>query len=414
MKQRGGILKALAVLGLATTLTLSASAFVGCDNDKQPSIVIPDPPIIVNPDNPIDEPDDPVEKPDDPVIEEPDNPPTPDEPIEEPDEPVIDVPDDPVIEDPDQPDNPPEEEEPEKLTEAELKENENRIYQYVAKADNSGWELDSRGNPVEVFNKEGVRDAFNEYMTTEFPGLDESPLDAKLSGFNNKEQIFTNYDDENEKYQMGYLCEYKKPDIHGNTQRFVTLEMPIDLGDYNNSIENLKEKLSDTLPREISTGAEYSYSYSNLDREYRSNNRISQALKEKLFGNYDDDEIIFEMYAEPYDGGVGHDFGSFMVVPASCIIREGDKLSLVIGSANSSMFYDGWEENLIESEVVGKDCINADGDRVCTIGLYEPQEILTIDDEFYDADDEIVLSVNKTNSRSNLKNIYVENKERAL
>ena len=68
----------------------------------------------------------------------------------------------------------------------------------------------------------------------------------------------------------------------------------------------------------------------------------------------------------------------------------------------------------IESEVVGKDCINADGDRVCTIGLYEPKEILTIDDEFYDADDEIVLSVNKTNSRSNLKNLYIENKERIL
>ena len=409
--KREKILKALAVLGLATTLTLTATAFVGCDNGKTHGVIV-DPPIIVvdppEPDEPvIDEPDDPVdEKP----VDEPDDP-----VIDEPDEPVIDEPDEPVIDEPDNPpDNPPEEEEPEKLTEAELKENENRIYQYVAKADNSGWELDSRGNPVEVFNKEGVRDAFNEYMTTEFPGLDVSPLDAKLSGFNNKEQIFTNYDNENEKYQMGYLCEYKKPDIHGNTQRFVTLEMPIDLGDYNNSIEDLKEKLSDTLPREISTGAEYSYSYSNLDREYRSNNRISQALKEKLFGNYDDDEIIFEMYAEPYDGGVGHDFGSFMVVPASCIIREGDKLSLVIGSANSSMFYDGWEENLIESEVVGKDCINADGDRVCTIGLYEPQEILTIDDEFYDADDEIVLSVNKTNSRSNLKNIYVENKERAL
>lgn len=406
--KREKLLKALAVLGLATTLTLTATAFVGCDNDKTHGVIV-DPPIIVvdppEPDKPITEPDDPVdEKP----VDEPDDP-----VIDEPDEPVIDEPDEPVIDEPDNPpDNPPEEEE--QLTEAELKENENRIYKYVAKADNSGWKTDSRGNPVEVFNKEGVRDAFNEYMTTEFPGLDESPLEAKLYGFNNIEQIFTNYDDKNEKYQMGYLSEYKTPDIHGNTQRFVTLEMPIDLGDYNNSIEDLKEKLLDTLPREISTGAEYSYSYSNLDREYRSNNRISQALKEKLFGNYDDDEIIFEMYAEPYDGGVGHDFGSFMVVPASCIIREGDKLSLVIGSANSSMFYDGWEENLIESEVVGKDCINADGDRVCTIGLYEPQEILTIDDEFYDADDEIVLSVNKTNSRSNLKNIYVENKERAL
>ena len=34
----------------------------------------------------------------------------------------------------------------------ELQENENRIYQYVAKADNTGWETDSRGNFVEVFN----------------------------------------------------------------------------------------------------------------------------------------------------------------------------------------------------------------------------------------------------------------------
>lgn len=409
--KRERILKALAVLGLATTLTLSASAFVGCDNSKTQGGIV-DPPIIVvdppEPDKPIIEPDEPIIEPDDPVDE-------PDDPvIDEPDEPVIDVPDDPVIEDPDQPDNPPEEEEPEKLTEAELKENENRIYQYVAKADNSGWELDSRGNPVEVFNKEGVRDAFNEYMTTEFPGLDESPLEAKLYGFNNIEQIFTNYDDKNEKYQMGYLSEYKTPDIHGNTQRFVTLEMSIDLDDYNNSIEDLKEKLLDTLPREISTGAEYSYSYSNLDREYRSNRTLSEALKEKLFSGYSDDEIIFEMYAEPYNGGVGYDFGEFKIVPMACITLENDCLTLQTDAISSSMFYDGWEKNLLESEVVGTDCINADGERVCVINRGNPTPILTIDDNFYDADDEIVLSASVSNSRSNLKNIYTENKERTL
>ena len=78
------------------------------------------------------------------------------------------------------------------------------------------------------------------------------------------------------------------------------------------------------------------------------------------------------------------------------------------------MFYDGWEENLLESEVVGADCINENGDRVCVLNYGDPKPILTIYDNFYDADDEIILSVNKTNSRSNLKNIYVENKERAL
>lgn len=398
--KREKILKALAVLGLATTLTLSASAFVGCDNQKQ--TVVPDPPIIVvpddpkhepiEPDDPIDDPDTPIEEPDDPVIEEPepDDPPTPDDPIDEPDTPI------------------------DELTEAELKENENRIYQYVAKADNSGWETDSRGNPVEVFNKEGVRDAFNEYMTTEFPGLNESPLEAKLYGFNNVEQIFTNYDDKNEKYQMGYLSEYNTPDIHGNTQRFVTLEMSIDLDDYNNSIEDLKEKLSDTLPREISTGAEYSYSYSNLDREYRSNRTLSEALKDKLFGDYSDDEIIFEMYAESYHGGIGFDFGSYEAVPMACITLENDSLTLRTGAVLSSMFYDGWEENLLESEVVGTDCLNKDGVRVCVISKGETTQILTVDDNFYDADDEIVLSASVSNSRSNLKNIYTENKERTL
>ena len=382
--KREKILKALAVLGLGATLVLSA-AFVGCDDQRT---VVPDPPIIVDPpepDNPvIDEPDDPViDEPDDPVIDEPDDP-----VIDEPDEPVIDEPDEPVI-DPEQPDDPPEKEQ---LTEAELKENENRIYQYVAKDNNSGWETDSRGNLVEVFNKEGVRDAFNEYMTTEFPGLDESPLDAKLSGFNNKEQIFTNYDDENEKYQMGYLCEYKKPDIHGNTQRFVTLEMPIDLGDYNNNIENLKEKLSDTLPREISTGAEYSYSYSNLDREYRSNRTLNEALKEKLFGDYSEDEIVFEMYAKPYNGGVGYDFGEFKIVPMACIILKNNKMTLQTDAISSSMFYNGWEKNLLESEVAGTDCINENGDRVCVINRGTPTPILTIGDNFYDADDDIIIA----------------------
>lgn len=403
--KREKILKALAVLGLATTLTLTATAFVGCDNDKTHGVIVDPPIIVVDPpesDKPITEPDDPIDEPDDPVIDEPDEP-----VIDEPDEPVIDEPDNP-------PDNPPEEEEPEKLTEAELKENENRIYKYVAKADNSGWETDSRGNPVEVFNKEGVRETVNDYLYSDYAGTGVTPISASIGGLKtDAEQIFTNYDEKNEKYQIGYLGESKKPDNYGNTKKFNVLEISVNLSDYE-TLDELTDYLSTYKPGRIDLAISYSYSYSNLDREYRSNNKVSQVLKEKLFGNYDDDEIIFEMYAEPYDGGVGHDFGSFMVVPASCIIREGDKLSLVIGSANSSMFYDGWEENLIESEVVGKDCINADGDRVCTIGLYEPQEILTIDDNFYDADDEIVLSVNKTNSRSNLKNIYVENKERAL
>ncbi len=413
--KRERILKALAVLGLGATLTLSASAFVGCDNSKTQGGIV-DPPIIVvdppEPDKPIIEPDEPITEPDDPVDEKPVD--EPDDPvIDEPDEPVIDVPDDPVIEDPDQPDNPPEEEE--KLTEAELEENENRIYKYVAKADNSGWELDSRGNPVEVFNKEGVRETVNDYLYSGYAGTNITPFSAKIGDLDNEEQIFTNYDERNEKYQIGYLGDLKYADNHGNAKRFNVLDISVDLSNYE-TLDELTDYLSTYKPGNIDIAASYSYSYSNLDREYRSNRTLSEVLKEKLFGDYSDDEIIFEMYAEPYNGGVGHDFGNFMVVPASCIIREGDKLSLVIGSANSSMFYDGWEDNLLESEVVGKDCINADGDRVCTIGLYEPQEILTIDDNFYDAKDEIeiVLSAGISNSRSNLKNIYTENKERTL
>ena len=404
------LLKTLIVIGLATTLAFSASAFVGCDNSKTQGGIV-DPPIIVvdppEPDKPIIEPDEPIIEPDDPVDE-------PDDPvIDEPDEPVIEEPDDPVIEDPDQPDNPPEEEEPEKLTEAEIKENENRIYQYVAKADNSGWELDSRGNPVEVFNKEGVRAAFNEYMNTDFENTNQTPLEGRTGKLENLEQIFTNYE-ENEKYQMGYIGDYKTPDNYGNTKAFVVIEMPIDLDDCNNSIEELTEKLSETKPREISTAMTYSYSYSNLDREYRSNRTLSEALKDKLFGDYSDDEIIFEMYAEVFDGGIGHDFGNFMSVPMACITLENDSLTLRTASISSSMFYDGWEENLLESEVVGTDCINADGERVCVLNYGDPKSILTIDDNFYDADDEIVLSANISNSRSNLKNIYTGNKERAL
>ena len=395
------LLKTLIVIGLATTLAFSASAFVGCDNSKTQGGIVDPPIIVVDPP----EPDKPIIEPDEPIIE-------PDDPVDEPDDPVIDEPDEPVIEDPDQPDNPPEEEE--QLTEAELKENENRIYQYVAKADNSGWELDNRGNPVEVFNKEGVRDAFNEYMTTEFPAALASPLEVRLGALENIEQLFTNYDNENEKYQMGYLGDIKTPDNYGNTKMFAVLEMPIDLDDCNNSIEELSEKLSETKPREISTAMTYSYSYSNLDREYRSNRTLSEALKDKLFGDYSDDEIIFEMYAEVFDGGIGHDFGNFMSVPMACITLENDSLTLRTGSISSSMFYDGWEENLLESEVVGTDCINADGERVCVLNYGDPKSILTIDDNFYDADDEIVLSASVSNSRSNLKNIYIENKERTL
>ena len=402
--KREKLLKALAVLGLATTLTLTATAFVGCDNGKTHGMIDDPPIIVVDPpesDKPITEPDDPIDEPDDPVIDEPDEP-----VIDEPDEPVIDEPDNP-------PDNPPEEEEPEKLTEAELKENENRIYKYVAKADNSGWELDSRGNPVEVFNKEGVRDAFNEYMNTEFENTNQTPLEGRTGKLENLEQIFTNYDNENEKYQMGYLGEYKTQDSHGNTKAFVVLEMPMEFDDCNNSIDELSEKLSDTKPREISTAMTYSYSYSNLDREYRSNNKVNQVLKEKLFGDYSDDEIIFEMYAKPRDGGVGHDFGSIMVVSMACITIDNNKLKFNEGYIDMSMFYKGWEKNLLESEVVGKDCINADGDRVGVIALNEPEEILTIDENFYDADDEIIItySLNSLNTQYNLNYNYVEDEE---
>ena len=378
--KREKILKALAVLGLGATLALSA-AFVGCDNGKTHG-VIDDPPIIVV-DPP--EPDDPViDEPDEPVIEEPDEP-----VIDEPDEPVIDEPDEPVI-DPDQPDDPPEEEE--QLTEAELKENENRIYQYVAKADNSGWETDSRGNLVEVFNKEGVRDAFNEYMNTDFENTNQTPLEGRTGKLENIEQIFTNYDNDDEKYQMGYLGEYKTQDNHGNTKAFVVLEMPMDFDDCNKSVDELSEKLSETKPREISTAMTYSYSYSNLDREYRSNRTLNEALKEKLFGDYSDDEIVFEMYAVIFDGGIGHDFGNFMSVPMACITLENDSLTLRTGSISSSMFYKGWEKNLLESEVVGTDCINENGDRVCVINRGTPTPILTIGDNFYDADDDIIIA----------------------
>ena len=405
--KREKTLKALAVLGLAITLTLTATAFVGCDNSKTHG-VIDDPPIIVvdppEPDEPIDEPDDPV---DDKPIDEPDDP-----VIDEPDEPVIDEPDEPVIDEPDNPpDNPPEEEE--QLTEAEIKENENRIYQYVKNPDGTGWKTDSQGNPIEVFNKEGVRDAFNEYMTTEFPAALASPLEVRLGALENIEQIFTNYDDKNEKYQMGYLGDIIKPDSHGNTKMFAVLEMPIDFDDCNNSIDELSKKLSETKPREISTAMTYSYSYSNLDREYRSNRTLSEAVKEKLFGDYSDDEIIFEMYAEPYNGGVGYDFGEFKIVPMACITLKNNKMTLQTDAISSSMFYKGWEKNLLESEVVGTDCINENGDRVCVINRGKPKSILTIDENFYDADDEIIItySLNSLNAQYNLNNVYNENEE---
>lgn len=388
--KREKILKALAVLGLGATLALSA-AFVGCDDQRT---VVPDPPIIVDPPEPddpvIDEPDDPViDEPDEPVIDEPDDPviDEPDDPvIDEPDEPVIDEPDEPVIE-PEQPDDPPEEEE--QLTEAELKENENRIYQYVAKDDNSGWETDSRGNPVEVFNKEGVRETVNDYLYSGYAGTDIRPYDAAI-GLENEELLFTNYDERNEKYQLGYLGESKKPDNYGNTKKFSVFDISVDLSDYE-TLDELTDYLSTYKPGRIDLAISYSYSYSNLDREYRSNRTLNEALKEKLFGDYNEDEIVFEMYAKPYDGGVGHDFGSFMIVPMSCIVLEDNALKLIVGSVNSSMFYKGWEKNLIESEVVGKDCINADGERVCVMGT-RPTEILTIEDNFYDADDNIIIA----------------------
>ena len=408
--KREKLLKALAVLGLATTLTLTATAFVGCDNGKTHGM-IDDPPIIVvdppEPDKPITEPDDPV---DDKPIDEPDE---PDDPvIGEPDEPVIDEPDEPVIDEPDNPpDNPPEEEE--QLTEAELKENENRIYKYVAKADNSGWETDSRGNPVEVFNKEGVRETVNDYLYSDYAGTGIKPYDAAI-GLENEELLFTNYDEKNEIYQLGYLGESKKPDNYGNTKKFSVFDISVDLSDYE-TLDELTNYLSTYKPGRIDLATSYSYSYSNLDREYRSNRNFSGILKEKIYGGVvDDSEIIFEMYAEPFDGGVGYDFGSFMIAPMACIIRENNEIKLMRGSISSTMFYDGWVDNIMESEVDGTNCLNEDGIRVGVISRATPTPILTIDDNFYDAEDEIVLSVNKTNSRSNLKNIYVENKERIL
>ena len=399
--KREKILKALAVLGLGATLALSA-AFVGCDNSKTHG-VIDDPPIIVvdppEPDKPITEPDDPIDEPDDPVIDEPDDPviDEPDDPvIDEPDEPVIDEPDEPVIDEPDepviepeQPDDSPEEEE--QLTEAELKENENRIYQYVAKDDNSGWETDSRGNLVEVFNKEGVRETVNDYLYSGYAGTGITPISAKIGDLENEEQIFTNYDERNKKYQMGYLGDLKYVDNHGNTKRFNVLEISVDLSDYE-MLDELTDYLSTYKPGRIDLAISYSYSYSNLDREYRSNRTLNEALKEKLFGDYSEDEIVFEMYAKPYNGGVGYDFGEFKIVPMACITLKNNKMTLQTDAISSSMFYKGWEKNLLESEVVGTDCINENGDRVCVINRGTPTPILTIGDNFYDAEDDIIIA----------------------
>ena len=404
--KREKTLKALAVLGLAITLTLTATAFVGCDNGKTHG-VIDDPPIIVvdppEPDEPIDESDDPV---DDKPIDEPDDP-----VIDEPDEPVIDEPDEPVIDEPDNPpDNPPEEEE--QLTEAELKKNENRIYQYVKNPDGTGWETDSQGNPIEVFNKEGVRETINDYLYSDYAGTGITPISAKIGDLENEEQIFTNYDERNEKYQMGYLGDLKYVDNHGNTKRFDVLEISVDLSDYE-TLDELTNYLSTYKPGNIDITTSYSYSYSNLDREYRSNRTLSKAVKEKLFGDYDEDEIILEMYAEPYNGGVGHDFGEFKSVPMARITLENNSLIFQKAAISSSMFYAGWEKNLLESEVVGNDCFNADGERVCVLSYGEPEPILTIDENFYDADDEIIItySFNSLNTQYNLNNVYNENKE---
>ena len=260
----------------------------------------------------------------------------------------------------------------------------------MAKADNTGWETDSRGNFVEVFNKDGVRETVNKYMYSGYAGTGITSYSAKC-GLENEAQIFTNYNEKDEKYQMGYLGELKKPDNYENTKAFDVLEISVNLLDYE-TLDELTEYLSTYKPGRIDIAATYSYSYSNFDREYRTDRALNEELKEKLFGNLSEDEILFEMYVKPHHGGVGFDFGSFEAVPMACITLENDVLTLRTGSISSSFFYDGWKENFLNSEVVGTDCINENGDRVCVINRGTPKPILTIGDYFYDAEDDLTFA----------------------
>ena len=98
------------------------------------------------------------------------------------------------------------------------------------------------------------------------------------------------------------------------------------------------------------------------------------------------------MFPKPRDGGVGHDFGDIMLVSAACITLRNGTLYLDAKAIDVAMLYDGWEKNLLDSEVVGKDCINADGDVVGVISKNKPKEILAIGDNFYDADDDIIIA----------------------
>lgn len=56
------------------------------------------------------------------------------------------------------------------------------------------------------------------------------------------------------------------------------------------------------------------------------------------------------------------------------------------------MFYKGWRENWLNSKVVGKDCLNENGDRVCVISQGRTTNILTIGDYFYDAEDDLTFA----------------------
>ena len=252
----------------------------------------------------------------------------------------------------------------------------------MAKADNTGWETDSRGNFVEVFNKDGVRETVSKYMYSGYAGTGITSYSAKC-GLENEAQIFTNYNEKDEKYQMGYLGDLKKPDNYENTKAFDVLEISVNLSDYE-TLDELTEYLSTYKPGRIDIAATYSYSYSNFDRQYGKDRALNEELKEKLFGNLSEDEIIFEMYIKR-----SHGLGNYELLPMACITLENDVLTLRTGSISSSFFYDGWKENFLNSEVVGTDCINEHGDRVCVINRGTPKPILTIGDYFYDAEDDL-------------------------
>ena len=208
------------------------------------------------------DPENPATDPDEPGVEPSD----PENPAIDPDEPGVDPsdPENPAI-DPDEPVVDPEPEEPELPTREEIIAAADTIYGYRVNNRGTDYIRDENGEPIVEFKSDELYDTVIDVFKNKplSSTISVSFYDNYYGKFSEVNDLYRNYNQDDELYIIASLCEYENPKSENN-KTLKILEIPIDLS--SNSFKDLENQLNSLVPLNIKT-TNYDYKVSNLDYE---------------------------------------------------------------------------------------------------------------------------------------------------